>query len=474
MSVSEENNSLGNQGNNQKKKNDRWKYLITISIVLVLTAASLIFSLFSSGNGDIAAGGKIILDALAASDWRWLLLVFGIVIAAYAIDGLIILVFARLYTRKYHWHQGFLNGLIGAYYSAVTPGASGGQVMQVYVLKKQGVEVSSAASIMVMWFILYQSNLILFDLLAIGMEWSKIFALSSFEFTFMGFHITILPLIIIGFAINLGTLLLLTMMSYSHRFHNFILHHVINLGYKLRIVKDPEKSRESLRVQVENFKLELRRLQSNIPVTLLLSVFFQACLFLRFSIPYFSAVSLNATGGDFSWSSMFDTCFLSAFHQMVTGVFPLPGGAGVSEIFFNSIFRDLFKATVDSNGEIIRSFETNMNATQILWRIATFHSVVLVSGFIAAFYRSRGGEDKKDEIGYANRQTFLTLQLQTYEIRKASADTLYETRQLSKKQIREGLRNFESDETEMPLKRKKKTTSSTKTDKKKTKSSKEK
>lgn len=438
----------------EKKKNDAWKYLVTISVVLVLTAISLVLSLFNAGNGDIAFGAKTIWDAFMAADIVWLLLVFGIVAVAFAIEGLIILIFCRLYTRKYHWYQGLLNSLIGAYYSAVTPGASGGQVMQVYTLKKQGVEVSSAASIMVMWFILYQSNLILFDVVAIGVEWNKIFSLSFFEFSWGGFSITLLPLIIIGFGLNLGVLAILTLMSYSHRFHNFILHHVINIGAKIHLVKDPEKSRESLRVQVENFKMELRRLQSNIPVTILLSVLFQINFFLRYSIPYFSAISLDAVGSSFSWTTMFDACFLSAFHQMVTGVFPLPGGAGVSELFFNSIFRDIFMPTMDGE-TVIRTVEANMNAAQIIWRLATFHIVVLISGFVAAFYRSRG-EDRNEFIGYANRQTFVTLQLETYEIRKASADTLYETRQLSKKQIRAGLKNFNSDE---PLARKKKTPS---------------
>ena len=216
----------------------------------------------------------------------------GIVFFTYCIDGLIILVFCRLYTRHYHFIQGLANTLIGAFYSAVTPGASGGQVMQVYTLKKQGIEVSNAASIMVMWFILYQSNLIVFDILAILVEWNKILSISSFTFTFGSFSITLLPLIVIGFALNLGTLALLFLMSYSHRFHNFIMHYMVNFLAKLHIIKNPDKSRENLRVQVENFKIELRRLQSNVPVTILLSIMFLANFFLRFSIPYFTGLSL--------------------------------------------------------------------------------------------------------------------------------------------------------------------------------------
>ena len=63
-----------------------------------------------------------------------------------------------------------------------------------------------------------------------------------------------------------------------------------------------------------------------------------------------------------------------------------------------------------------------------------------MSGFVAAFYRSR----PKESIHYANRKTFVTLQLETYDERKKSADTLYETRQLSRKEIQRRLSDWPS------------------------------
>jgi uncharacterized protein (TIRG00374 family) len=438
----------------KKKKNGNLKYVICVGLVLVLTVFSLVSSLFSAGGGSswgsIADGALIIWESIKNSSIGWMLGTLGIVFFTYCIDGLIILVFCRLYTRHYHFIQGLANTLIGAFYSAVTPGASGGQVMQVYTLKKQGIEVSNAASIMVMWFILYQSNLIVFDILAILVEWNKILSISSFTFTFGSFSITLLPLIVIGFALNLGTLALLFLMSYSHRFHNFIMHYMVNFLAKLHIIKNPDKSRENLRVQVENFKIELRRLQSNVPVTILLSIMFLANFFLRFSIPYFTGLSLHSVG-DFSFMKMMDTCFLSAFHQMVTGVFPIPGGAGVSELFFATIFKDIIGATTDASGAIIRSAEVNMASAQILWRTATFHIVVIISGFVSALYRGRPQEN----YSYANRQTFVNLQLETYETRKVSADTLYETSQLSKKNIANKLGSLDTNE-DLPTKTKRK------------------
>ena len=72
-------------------------------------------------------------------------------------------------------------------------------------------------------------------------------------------------------------------------------------------------------------------------------------------------------------------------------------------------------------------------STQILWRIATFYFVLIASGIVAALYHSRG---QGEQLPYASRQTFVDLQLQTYDQRKLSSETLYETRQLSRKAIK--------------------------------------
>ena len=250
-------------------------------------------------------------------------------------------------------------------------------------------------------------------------------------------------LIIIGFLLNLSVIFLLFAMSYSHHFHNFILHYVISFLGKIRILKNPDKSRESLRVQVENFKIELRRLQANIPVLILQVILFLIMITMRNSIPYFAGMALHAWGDEitFSIGNMFEAAFLSSFHQMVTGLIPLPGSAGVSELVYTFLFSNFF------NGD-----PSVIASTQILWRSATFHVVLLVTGFVSAFYRSR----PKEPFHYANRATFVTLQLETYDERKRSSDTMYETAQLSRKAIQErvadnGFFRKKKDEEEPPM-----------------------
>jgi hypothetical protein len=229
------------------------------------------------------------------------------------------------------------------------------------------------------------------------------------------------------------------------------MHYGIGIGAKLHLIKNPDKTRENLRVQVENFKIELKRLQANVPVTVLIFSLFFVIMVIRTSIPYFAGLALDAYGygASFNFSLMMDSCFRSAFHQMVTGLFPLPGSAGVSELFFAAMYSNYYVETakvVDGSLQIVRTASANMATANILWRVATFHLVVIVSGFFAALYHSRPHED----FHYANRQTFVDLQMATFDERKLSSDTLYETKQLSRKELQKKIQILSSSEAKDP------------------------
>ena len=422
----------------KKKKS----YIISFSLVVILTVVTLFISFYSAGEGDFVLGAKSTFDALLSCSPLYLAVIAIVMLLTYCVEALVMVVFCRLYTRHYYFHQGLANSMIGAFYNNVTPGASGGQVMQVYTLKKQGIEVSNAASIMVMWFIIYQCALIFFDVLAIIFEWNAISSIGSFKIPNVDLFgwdgtVSLVPLIVIGFALNLGVISILFLMSYSHHFHNFIMHYVVGFLGKIKILKNPDKTRENLRVQVENFKIELRRLQANVPVTIFIFICLLIVLIFRFSIPYFAGLALGAFGPNsgFDIRMFFDCAFRSAFHQMVTGLMPLPGSAGVSELFFNAMFTNFYVETQEVvNGVLVitRSASANIVAAQILWRAATYHLVVIISGLVASLYHSR----PKDNYSYANRQTFVNLQLDTYQERKHSADTMFETKQLSRSSVR--------------------------------------
>ena len=400
----------------EKKKRSVTKALVYLMIIIVLTTLALFLSLKDNYEAVIKTIGKVNLS--------YLFLMLGIVLFSYVLDGCAIFLFSRLYTHKYKVHQGIATSYIGAFYTSVSPSKSAGQVMEVYTMNKQGVATSNAASIMVMSFIVYELSIVL--LAAIGLFVNKIILLDVGDLNIFGWHVSSVPLILIGFSVHFLIIFGLITMSYSRRFHNLILNHGIDFLAKLKLLKKPEEKRESLRIQVENFKIELRRLLSNVPIFLLMIIVFSLVLMLRFSIPYLTGLALDGfgfklnadgslavkvvEGGHFVaetvGTSSFESCmqgiFLSSFTQLLTSIVPIPGGAGISEYLFSSFFKNYYNS------------EAMIIAAQIVWRFTTFIFVIVVSGLVTALYRA----SPKDQFHQANRKNYVTLQYATFNERQ--------------------------------------------------------
>ncbi len=425
----------------KKQKHSGIKYLINILLVLAVTFVAVLITLFSDPN----AGPQQILATVRHANWMWIGIAFLITFFAILIQGVILFFYARLYTRKYHVYQGLAVNCIGIFYNAVTPGASGGQVMEAYTYKKQGVPISAAASIMVMQGIVYQIVLIIYGILAITIKSETIFSIKAFEFTINGYDISLssLPLIIIGFGLNLFMIVLLFGMSYWKRLHNFILGPLIGGLAKIKIVKNPDKSRENLRIQVENFKIELKRLFSNIPfliLVLLLNFIVMTC---NFSLPFFVGKALGSVSME-SVQSFWDVVFFSNFHQMIAGIVPIPGAAGISEYFYNQLFATYM---ITETGESI------ISASQLIWRTISFTIPLIVGGFVSAFYRASPKEEARTS--GISHQTFVSIQHETFIERSKSAEEAYQTMRLTRSAIKESLKKRNAEDRKKRLEKKK-------------------
>ena len=424
-----------------KSKKSALKYFLNISLVLIATGLAIFFAIKDDANE--------IWKTLKGADYRYLLVIVGMMLGCILIRSFILFIFANLFTRKYHFHQAIAVDQIGQFYNAITPGASGGQIMQAYTYKKQGVQVSSAVSILAMYSIVYQIMLIIFGTLSFIIKYDFITALGSIptniKINEVAINLPIWPLTIVGFLLNLGVVAIVFLMGYWHGFHNFIMGPVITFLGKIKLVKNPDKQRENLRIQVENFKLEFRRLSTNIPFLLLVVISFSAYMILKFSIPFFVGKALGNQSPVPDGKQFWDCIFLSNYHQMITGLIPIPGSAGVSEFVFYNLFTNSldwksgFFCVFDELNEVDPdATKTLARSSLLVWRSSTFVIPILIGGFVAAFYRSSPKNEVHAE-DIPNRQTFYSLQKETYIERAEEVNSLVETSRLSREAIIEKL-----------------------------------
>ena len=422
-----------------KSKKATIKYILNISLVLIATGLAVFFA--------IKDDAREIWRYLSTADWGYLLIIVVLMVGCIAVRSFIHFCFAHLFTRKYHFHQAIAVDQIGQFYNAITPGASGGQIMQAYTYKKQGVQVSSAVSILAMYSIVYQIILIIFGTMSFIAKYDFITSLGYIPTTItisdVPLNLPIWPLTIVGFILNVGVIALVFLMGYWHGFHNFIMGPVVSLLHKIKLVKDPDKTRENLRIQVENFKIEFRRLSTNIPFLILVVVSFSAYMVLKFCIPYFVG---KALGNESPNASFWDCIFLSNYHQMITGLIPIPGSAGVSEFVFYNLFMNEKATEASQAGFFCIMYENThipdpvatrslCRSALLLWRSSTFVIPITIGGFVAAFYRSSPKNEVHLSGDLPNRQTFYSLQQETYVQRYEEVESLVETTKLSREAV---------------------------------------
>lgn len=402
------------------------KYFLYIFLILGLTALVLYFSLSGTTiyKGEelptVIAIGKMFVDIKIG----YIFLFFGILIVANLFGAFGLFLFARLYTRKYKYHQALANQMIGVFYNDITPGSnSGGQFAQAITFKKQGLHISNAASVMVMQFIIYQSCLLFLGLISL-FKINKVLNIGIIQIG--SINIPIIIFIILGFCLNLIIISSLYIMSYSRRLHNFVINNCMDLLAKLKLVKNVEEKKLRLRVQVENFRIELRRLLSNIPFTILIYIINLLVMILNDLFPYFIGLAMNAFTNNNIFDLMFESVVFTNYHQMICGLIPIPGSAGVSEFVFSSLFSGYYSSEFIAAG--------GAKASMLLWRTFTYYLPFVIGTLVALTYKTRGVK-VEDKFYPLDHKTFVTLQLETYEERKRTSDIQYQTKSLERKEL---------------------------------------
>ncbi|MGP1413665.1 MAG: lysylphosphatidylglycerol synthase transmembrane domain-containing protein [Bacillales bacterium] len=426
------NETISNIENKKNSKSNIIKYLVYFLVIITLTTIVFISSLW--GNSDK------IFSLFKQMNWKFFFMLMGNIILINLFNAFCLFLFTRLYYKRYKYHQALANYLIGIFYNDITPGASGGQVAQIYTYNKQGVSVSNSASIMVMMYIVYQTCLITMGILSLFTPYIQdIMDIQTIDLVInnQNIPVPIFIFIILGFLLNLFVILVLFVMSSSEKFHNFISIKFIYFLGKLRLVKNPDKKSEEVRAQVENFRVEFRRLRSNVPFFILMILLVFISLFLSENVPFLCGLSLNGFSNIHSIKDYFHYSILSVvytnYHQMITGLIPLPGSSGISEFVFVKLFSKYFNAPgfVENGG---------INAVMLLWRFVTFHIPFLVSGMVAATYKTRGMSGSEILIT-GDKKTFATIQMQTYDERKLTSDITYLDNQNRKKVNIEKIKN---------------------------------
>lgn len=249
---------------------------------------------------------------------------------------------------------------IGFYFSAITPSASGGQPMQIYYMKKDNIEYAHSSIAVLLCVMSYQAALIILFLLAF-----------IYKFNFLQAELsTISIIVIIGIIVNTCLLLFFMGMIFSKKLLPNIINAVLKFLAKIRIVKDLEKAQEKINTMSFEYQRSAQILRKNPGLLFKILCIYFTQLIIRFSISYFAACAMRIHNGTY-----FDFISIQAIILFCVSSLPLPGGVGISETLYITLFTTLIPVELLSSAAII----TQTMNYYIIVIIATF--IVIYSHF---------------------------------------------------------------------------------------------
>lgn len=337
----------------EKKKSVFSNYGLNAVFIIVIGAVIVGLS--------IGLGGEGIIDVIKTVDISDILLVIFITLLWQFVIGIILVILTRISHPRYKVLDGYINVLVAALFHGITPSASGGQIAQFYVFKKQGVDTGDAGSILWIEFIIYQTALTVLSAFFIILRFTDFYSQFSSLFIF----------VILGFIINGSVIVFLIALARFKRLHDWIKNKGVYLGVKLHIVKDPEVTVRNIEIQLERFRDEVVHFKDHkfkIAVTFMLNIL---RLLIYYSVPFFVFMAM---GQDVDLSMLIDCIAMGSFVAITSSMIPIPGASGGTEMIFVLMFGNLFGSTIAS-------------AAMLLWRFATYYFVMIIGAILFLYIK---------------------------------------------------------------------------------------
>lgn len=227
---------------------------------------------------------------------------------------------------------------VGFFFSLLTPGASGGQPMQIVYMNLIGIDILVATLTCMIVTVIYKFVLVL---------------LFAFFFLLRPELVSnaisdVWLLFIIGLIVQIGFMIFLMLCVFRPPLASSILDSLINAGTKLHLIKDPQKWKSRAKDSLTRYTRASDFLKDNklVMLKMLLVTIIQRLAY--FSVTFCVAKALFIHGCD--WISI---TAIQVVLALAVDVIPIPGSAGLNEYVFMDLQDKLFGSEFVSAGVLL-------------------------------------------------------------------------------------------------------------------------
>jgi len=321
--------------------------ILNVVAIIISLAIFIYFFLYKNGLYQLVSVLKVI-------NVSWIIAAIALMFVYWALEVFIIHVLTRLLFKEQKFRSSIRAAMVGQFYASITPLQTGAQPAIYYVLESEGIDPASASSILVMKFIIHQTTLTIYSFIIIILKYNYFISKIS----------GIFYLCLIGFIFNFGIILTAVMFSINKRFTKVLLLGVIKLLYKIKLLKNWQKSIDKIEKGLDDFHNNAIFIAKNYKIVLRVAIINMAQLTVFYVIPY-----LIYRGFNLASASLWNMLAAQTLVMLIVSITPLPGGAGGAEGGFVLLFTMFFKE--------------NILPGVLLWRIITYYSCILIGSFFS-------------------------------------------------------------------------------------------
>lgn len=322
------------------------KYGLNIALIIAITVIALRM-IFKNNEPSM------IFEQIEMAEDCWLICAGVLLILFVSCESVILKYLFNGLKQKVSFVKCFFLTWVEFFYSQITPGASGGQPIQIYYMGKCGINGFVSTMVCMLVTLTYKFMLVILSI---------VFIILRPQLTINAIN-DVIVLFIIGVIMQAGFAAFLLLAVVKPSIAGWIINVAIKLGIKLHIIRHPDRILKKAKESMEEYEQASVFIREHKRVLLVIFMITAVQRLMYYSITYCVARALGVNCG---WA---DVVAIQLMISMAVDALPLPGATGANEIVFERLQKMTFGEDKVASGLLLN-------------RGYTYYLLALLSGIL--------------------------------------------------------------------------------------------
>ncbi len=338
-----------NMINQEKNKYSLKKLISKIILGLAITIFILLLIIF------LTTDTKNIIEAFRQINISYLCVAISLTLLYFLLSPIATCILTKIKKCNISMTDTYLIANTEHFFNGITPFATGGQPFQVYSYSRLGVKPADSTGILIMHYLINVAFINLFAIISTIIYPQLLQAVGN-----------LLPLIIIGFVVNILAYVLIVLLACSKKVADFLVNLLTILSKIKFLNKFIVPSIPAFKKYCSDTQNAFKELWKHKGITLICFLIRAITMLVYYAITFYILKAFNI---NCNYSDMFFVMCGTAFVIIGCVFIPTPGGSGGIEFAFTSIFVFIASGITSDVGA----------SGMLLWRILTYYGLMFIS-----------------------------------------------------------------------------------------------